>query len=175
MKKSLLSFILCLILVFSSSLTVFAAENEIKNEMGVVEVEVDGLTRAYSGPHPVVKLNALFGQYDTYAESNIGSFTISNLPANAKITKIVVTSTKSYGSVGTITLYVAKAEDNGDGTFDLYTDDKIWASTLNYTDFGLYNLSANGTYYIYFDSVRYSTGSLAAATLNNVKAYVYYN
>lgn len=171
MKKSLLSLVLCLVLVLSSSLTAFAAEDEV----GVVEVEVDGLTRGSSGPHPIVTLNAWFDQYNTYAESNIGSFTISNLPANAKITKIVVTSTKSSGSTGTITLYVAKAEDNGDGTFDLYTDDKIWASTLNYTDFGLYNLSANGTYYIYFDSVRYSTGSYAAATLTNVKAYVYYN
>ena len=172
MKKRIFSLVLCLILVFSSSLTVMAVE-ETPLE-GVVEV--DGLTRYNSSEqHSIGMLNAWFDMYDSYAESNIGSFTISGLPSNAKITKIVVTSTKSYGSTGTITVYVAKAEDNGNGTFDLYTDDKIWASTLNYTDFGLYNLSANGTYYVYFDSVRYSTGSYAAATLTNVKARVYYN
>lgn len=88
--------------------------------------------------------------------------------------EIVVNSQKSNGSAGTVRVYMAKEEDNEDGTFDMYTDDKLWGSSLNYTDFGLYNLSANGTYWVYFKSTRYSVGDLAAATLKNVRVTVYY-
>lgn len=42
----------------------------------------------------------------------------------------MVTSTKSSGSSGNIELFVAKDEDNGDGTFDRYTDSKSWNSSL---------------------------------------------
>ena len=38
-------------------------------------------------------------------------------------------------------LFVAKDEDNGDGTFDRYTDSKSWNSSLTFADFGNYNLS----------------------------------
>ena len=71
------------------------------------------------------------------AESTIGSFTIrsSSVPAGATITKIVVTSSKSSGSTGNIVLYVAKDEDNGDGTFDRYIDNQTWASSLTFSDF----------------------------------------
>ena len=35
---------------------------------------------------------------------------------------------------------MAKDEDNGDGTFDRYTDSKSWNSSLTFADFGNYNL-----------------------------------
>lgn len=134
----------------------------------------NALTMSSSQSHSVGMLNAVFDQDSLTAESNWDSFTISNLPSNARISRIVVNSQKSNGSAGTVRVYMAKEEDNGDGTFDMYTDDKLWGSSLNYTDFGLYNLSANGTYWVYFKSTRYSVGDLAAATLKNVRVTVYY-
>lgn len=109
----------------------------------------------------------LFGTNDTVATSALGSFTISStsVPSGSTISKIVVTSTKSSGSSGNIELFVAKDEDNGDGTFDRYTDSKSWNSSLTFADFGNYNLSPVGNYYVQFESTRYSTGTVAAATL----------
>ena len=111
-------------------------------------------------------LNSFFGTNDTVATSALGSSTIS---------KIVVTSTKSSGSSGNIELFVAKDEDNGDGTFDRYTDSKSWNSSLTFADFGNYNLSPVGNYYVQFESTRYSTGTVAAATLKNIYVTVYYH
>ena len=45
-------------------------------------------------------------------------------------------------------MYVAKDEDDGDGILDRYTDFKPWASSLLFPDFGNYNLSAAGIYYV---------------------------
>ena len=82
---------------------------------------------------------------------------------------------KSSGSSGNIELFVAKDEDNGDGTFDRYTDSKSWNSSLTFADFGNYNLSPVGNYYVQFESTRYSTGTVAAATLKNIYVTVYYH
>ena len=71
--------------------------------------------------------------------------------------------------------FVAKDEDNGDGTFDRYTDSKSWNSSLTFADFGNYNLSPVGNYYVQFESTRYSTGTVAAATLKNIYVTVYYH
>lgn len=181
MKKRILSFVLCAMLIFSMNVTAFAAENteaEVAAGEGKVTVEImpTSLYAPGSSRHSIGLLNAFFGTYDSVAESTLGSFKISNtsVPAGATITKIVVTSSKSSGSTGTIVLYVAKDEENGDGTVDRYIDNKPWASSLTFSDFGNYGLSAVGTYYVQFASTRYSTGTVAAATLNNVSATVYY-
>lgn len=168
LRKISLTVITCMIMCMMSGVTVNAAY-----ENAVVSENVLATTSA-SQSHSLGMLNAVFDTDTLTAESNWASFTISNLPSNARISRIVVTSQKSSGSTGAIRVYMAKQEDNGDGTFDLYTDDKLWGSSLNYTDFGLYNLSANGTYWVYFRSTRYSTGTIAAATLRNVRVTVYY-
>ena len=181
MKKRILSFVLCVMMLFSMNVTGFAAEGAEMEEVaqeGTVTVEVmpTSLYSTGSDRHSIGSLNAFFGAYDSVAESTIGSFTIrsASVPAGATISKIVVTSSKSNGSTGTIVLYVAKDEDNGDGTFDRYIDNKTWASSLTFPDFGNYGLSAAGTYYVQFASSRYSTGTIAAATLNSVYVTVYY-
>ena len=175
MKKRILSFVLCVIMLFSMNATAFAAEDaevEAAAEEGMVTVEVMPTSLYATSPdkHSIGSLNAFFGEYDSVAESTIGSFTIrsTSVPTGATITKIVVTSSKSSGSTGNIVLYVAKDEDNGDGTFDRYIDNKTWASSLTFSDFGNYGLSAAGTYYVQFASTRYTTGTIAAATLKNV-------
>ncbi len=178
--KRILSFALCIAMLFSMNVTAFAAEAENTVEEGSVTFDVDVTplyaTTSGSQSHSVGMLNAFYDTYDTEAYSEIGSFTIreSAVPAGATITKIVVTSTKSSGSTGTLYLYVAKDEDNGDGTFDRYTDNKLWGSSLTFPDFGLYGLSAAGNYYVQFAATRYSTGTVAAATLKNVRVTVYY-
>ena len=104
-----------------------------------------------SSRHSVGMLNSFFGTNDTVATSALGSFTISStsVPSGSTISKIVVTSTKSSGSSGNIELFVAKDEDNGDGTFDRYTDSKSWNSSLTFADFGNYRareiISVNST------------------------------
>lgn len=180
MKKKILSLVVCIAMLFSMNITAFAAEEGETVKKGSITLDVD-VTPAYatatdSQSHSIGMLNAVYGAYDTEAYSEIGSFTIreSAVPAGATITKIVVTSTKSSGSTGTIYLYVAKDEDNGDGTFDRYTDNKLWGSSLTFPDFGLYGLSAAGNYYVQFAAVRSLTGSVAAATLKNVRVTVYY-
>lgn len=107
---------------------------------------------------------------DTVAASNLGSFTIStsSVPAGATITKIVVTSTKSTGSTGTIRVYVGKEVGS-----DLWIDNALWSSTVTFNDFA--GLSADGTYYFQFESTRYTSSGIAAATLKNVTVKVYYN
>ncbi|MDE7089135.1 MAG: hypothetical protein K2O54_03360, partial [Prevotella sp.] len=171
MKKRFLSFALCIAMLFSLNVTAFAAETEETVTEGSVTFDVDitpvSVPSAGYQNHSIGMLNAFYDTYDTEAYSAIGSFTIreSAVPAGATITKIVVTSTKSSGSTGTLYLYVAKDEDNGDGTFDRYTDYKLWASSLTFPDFGLYGLGAAGDYYVQFQGVRYSTGTMAAATL----------
>lgn len=181
MKKNILSFALCVMMLFSMNITAFAAEDaEMTPTAGegmvTVEVTPTSLYATSSERHSIGSLNAFFGEYDSVAESTIGSFTIrsASVPAGATISKIVVTSSKSSGSTGNIVLYVAKDEDNGDGTFDRYIDNKTWASSLTFPDFGNYGLSAAGTYYVQFASTRYSTGTIAAATLKNVYVTVYY-
>lgn len=181
MKKRILSFVLCVIMLFSMNATAFAAEDaevEAAAEEGMVTVEVMPTSLYATSPdkHSIGSLNAFFGEYDSVAESTMGSFTIrsTSVPTGATITKIVVTSSKSSGSTGNIVLYVAKDEDNGDGTFDRYIDNKTWASSLTFSDFGNYGLSAAGTYYVQFASTRYTTGTIAAATLKNVYVSVYY-
>lgn len=180
MKKRILSLALCIMMLFSMNITVFAAEDTevaaAADERMVTFEVTPTLYTAGSERHSIGRLNAFFGADDLVAESTIGSFTIrsSSVPAGATITKIVVTSSKSSGSTGNIVLYVAKDEDNGDGTFDRYIDNKTWASSLTFSDFGNYGLSAVGTYYVQFASTRYSTGTIAAATLNNVNVTVYY-
>ena len=180
MKKRILSLALCIIMLFSMNATAFAAEDTevaaVADE-GAVTFEVTPTPYAAgSNRHSIGSVNAFFGEDDLVAESTIGSFTIrsSSVPAGATITKIVVTSSKSSGSTGNIVLYVAKDEDNGDGTFDRYIDNQTWASSLTFSDFGNYGLSAAGTYYVQFASTRYSTGMIAAATLKNVYVTVYY-
>ena len=42
-------------------------------------------------------------------------------------------------------------------------------------NFGNYNLSPVGNYYVQFESTRYSTGTVAAATLKNIYVTVYYH
>lgn len=180
MKKKILSLVLCIAMLFSVNITAFAVEAEESAKTGCVTLDVDitplSVTATSSQSHSIGMLNAVYGAYDTEAYSEIGSFTIreSAVPAGATITKIVVTSTKSSGSTGTIYFYVAKDEDNGDGTFDRYTDYKLWNSSLAFPDFGLYGLSAAGNYYVQFEGIRYSTGAVAAATLKNVRVTVYY-
>lgn len=181
MKKRILSFAICVMMLFSMDVTAFAAESaeaETASQEGMVTVEVTptSLYSTGSDRHSIGSLNAFFGAGDSVAESTIGSFTIrsTSVPNGATISKIVVTSSKSSGSTGTIVLYVAKDEDNGDGTFDRYIDNKTWASSLTFSDFGNYGLSAAGTYYVQFASTRYSTGAIAAATLNSVYVTVYY-
>lgn len=179
MKKRILSLVLCAMLIFSMNVTVYAAENkeaEVVAEEGMVTVPVmpTSLYSTGTSRHPAGPLNAFFGTYDSVAESNVVSFTVSGVPQNATITKIVVTSSKSSGSTGTIVLYVAKDEELADGTVDRYIDNKTWASSLTFPDFGNFGLKAAGTYYVQFASTRYSTGTIAAATLNNVYATVYY-
>lgn len=140
------------------------------------EITPTALYATGSQTHNMGSLNAFFGTNDLVAESNVASFTIRDtvVPAGATISKIVVKSTKSSGSTGIIDLYVGKDEDNGDGTFDRYIDNQRWASSLTFSDFGLYNLSAAGTYYVQFASTRYSAGTIAAATLKSVSVIVYY-
>lgn len=174
-KKKLLSLALCVIMLLSMSGTVLAAE---KPQEGSVTIEVTPSLAAVTGEnsHSIGMLNAFYGEDDLVAVSELGSFEIrsSSVPAGATITRIEVTSTKSSGSTGSIDLYVAKDEDNGDGTFDRYTDFKPWASSLSFPDFGNYNLSAAGIYYVQFEATRYSAGTIAAATLRNVEVTVYY-
>lgn len=179
MRKRIFSIILCVALLLSMNITAFAAEsqeNYIETEKSVTfEVTPTALT-AGSSRHSVGMLNSFFGTYDTVATSALGSFTISStsVPSGSTISKIVVSSTKSSGSIGSIELFVAKDEDNGDGTFDRYTDSKNWSSSLTFADFGNYDLSPVGNYYVQFESTRYSTGTVAAATLRNIYVTVYY-
>ena len=178
--KRILSLVLCVTMLFAVNVTVFAAETEetVKEGSGTLELDVTPTSVSSTGSRScsIGMLNAFYDTYDTEAYSEIGSFTISEsaVPAGATITKIVVTSTKSSGSTGTLYLYVVKDEDNGDGTFDRYTDYKLWSGSLTFPDFGLYGLSAAGNYYVQFQGVRYSTGAVAAATLKNVRVTVYY-
>lgn len=156
-----------------NGITVQAAEEPQEKS---VTFEVTPTSINASDTHNLGSLNAFFGMYDTLAESNIASFTIrsSEVPAGATISRIEVKSSVSNGSTGSIYVYVGKDEDNGDGTFDRYIDNMPWSNTLNFYDFGNYNLSPVGIYYIQFASIRYSTGTIAAATLNSIIVTVYY-
>ena len=169
MRKRFFSIIVCVVMLFTMNVTAFAAEtqenySETEKTM-TFEITPTALTSG-SSRHSVGMLN-----------SALGSFTISStsVPSGSTISKIVVTSTKSSGSSGNIELFVAKDEDNGDGTFDRYTDSKSWNSSLTFADFGNYNLSPVGNYYVQFESTRYSTGTVAAATLKNIYVTVYYH
>lgn len=194
MKKKLSLLITMVLLCSMMAMPVSAAEADMVKEDGTmacmrditdtgmkegavtIEVAPAAVTSSGTSKHSVGSLNAFFGTSDSIVSSSIGSFTINStsVPAGATISKIVVTSRKSSGSTGTIVLYVAKDEDNGDGTFDCYTDNLTWASSLTFSDFGNYDLSAAGTYYVQFSSTRYSTGTIAAATLNSIYVTVYY-
>lgn len=189
MRKRFFSIIVCVVMLFTMNVTAFAAEtqenySETEKTM-TFEITPTALTSG-SSRHSVGMLNSFFGTNDTVATSALGSFTISStsVPSGSTISKIVVTSTKSSGSSGNIELFVAKDEDNGDGckdedngdgTFDRYTDSKSWNSSLTFADFGNYNLSPVGNYYVQFESTRYSTGTVAAATLKNIYVTVYYH
>ncbi len=179
-RKRFFSIIVCVVMLFTMNVTAFAAEtqenySETEKTM-TFEITPTALTSG-SSRHSVGMLNSFFGTNDTVATSALGSFTISStsVPSGSTISKIVVTSTKSSGSSGNIELFVAKDEDNGDGTFDRYTDSKSWNSSLTFADFGNYNLSPVGNYYVQFESTRYSTGTVAAATLKNIYVTVYYH
>jgi len=172
MRKRFFSIIVCVVMLFTMNVTAFAAEtqenySETEKTM-TFEITPTALTSG-SSRHSVGMLNSFFGTNDTVATSALGSFTISStsVPSGSTISKIVVTSTKSSGSSGNIELFVAKDEDNGDGTFDRYTDSKSWNSSLTFADFG--------NYYVQFESTRYSTGTVAAATLKNIYVTVYYH
>lgn len=124
-------------MLFTMNVTAFAAEtqenySETEKTM-TFEITPTALTSG-SSRHSVGMLNSFFGTNDTVATSALGSFTISStsVPSGSTISKIVVTSTKSSGSSGNIELFVAKDEDNGDGTFDRYTDSKSWNSSLTF-------------------------------------------
>lgn len=52
---------------------------------------------------------------------------------------------------------------------------RFFSSSLTFADFGNYNLSPVGNYYVQFESTRYSTGTVAAATLKNIYVTVYYH
>lgn len=52
---------------------------------------------------------------------------------------------------------------------------KVGIVLLLFADFGNYNLSPVGNYYVQFESTRYSTGTVAAATLKNIYVTVYYH
>lgn len=180
MRKRFFSIIVCVVMLFTMNVTAFAAEtqenySETEKTM-TFEITPTALTSG-SSRHSVGMLNSFFGTNDTVATSALGSFTISStsVPSGSTISKIVVTSKKSSGSSGNIELFVAKDEDNGDGTFDRYTDSKSWNSSLTFVDFGNYNLSPVGNYYVQFESTRYSTGTVAAATLKNIYVTVYYH
>lgn len=180
MRKRFFSIIVCVVMLFTMNVTAFAAEtqenySETEKTM-TFEITPTALTSG-SSRHSVGMLTSFFGTNDTVATSALGSFTISStsVPSGSTISKIVVTSTKSSGSSGNIELFVAKDEDNGDGTFDRYTDSKSWNSSLTFADFGNYNLSPVGNYYVQFESTRYSTGTVAAATLKNIYVTVYYH
>ena len=165
MRKRFFSIIVCVVMLFTMNVTAFAAEtqenySETEKTM-TFEITPTALTSG-SSRHSVGMLNSFFGTNDTVATSALGSFTISS-------------TTKSSGSSGNIELFVAKDEDNGDGTFDRYTDSKSWNSSLTFADFGNYNLSPVGNYYVQFESTRYSTGTVAAATLKNIYVTVYYH
>lgn len=168
MRKRFFSIIVCVVMLFTMNVTAFAAETQ-ENYSETEKTMTFEITPT--------ALNSFFGTNDTVATSALGSFTISStsVPSGSTISKIVVTSTKSSGSSGNIELFVAKDEDNGDGTFDRYTDSKSWNSSLTFADFGNYNLSPVGNYYVQFESTRYSTGTVAAATLKNIYVTVYYH
>ena len=134
-------------MLFTMNVTAFAAEtqenySETEKTM-TFEITPTALTSG-SSRHSVGMLNSFFGTNDTVATSALGSFTISStsVPSGSTISKIVVTSTKSSGSSGNIELFVAKDEDNGDGTFDRYTDSKSWHL--------LQNLCEGSTGHVYF-------------------------
>ena len=157
MRKRFFSIIVCVVMLFTMNVTAFAAEtqenySETEKTM-TFEITPTALTSG-SSRHSVGMLNSFFGTNDTVATSALGSFTISStsVPSGSTISKIVVTSTKSSGSSGNIELFVAKDED-----------------------FGNYNLSPVGNYYVQFESTRYSTGTVAAATLKNIYVTVYYH
>ncbi len=179
MRRRFFSVLLCVVMLLSMNMTVFAAGRsemcDTPEKYVTYEITPMALTTGNSR-HSVGMLNSFFGVNDTVATSALGSFSIrsTSVPDGSTISKIVVTSTKSSGSTGTIELYVAKDEDNGDGTFDRYTDSKRWGSSLTFSDFGNYNLSPVGNYYVQFESTRYSTGNVAAATLKNIYVTVYY-
>lgn len=172
MKGKFFSVLLAVCMLFISfPVNGFAAEldDEEVVEESVIEYEI--LPYAISpSSHSLGTFNAFFQDGDTVADSNLGSFTISatSVPAGATITKIVVTSTKSTGSTGTIRVYVGKEV----GT-DLWIDNALWSSTVTFNDFA--GLSPVGTYYFQFDSTRYTSSGIAAATLRNVTVKVYYN
>lgn len=52
---------------------------------------------------------------------------------------------------------------------------KVGIVLFTFADFGNYNLSPVGNYYVQFESTRYSTGTVAAATLKNIYVTVYYH
>ena len=155
------------------NVTAFAAEtqenySETEKTM-TFEITPTALTSG-SSRHSVGMLNSFFGTNDTVATSALGSFTISStsVPSGSTISKIVVTSTKSSGSSGNIELFVAKDEDNGDGTFDRYTDSKNWEGFLPFADFGNYNLSPFGNFIFQFEFIKYFPRGLGAATKKNI-------
>ena len=51
----------------------------------------------------------------------------------------------------------------------------IQTAKVGIADFGNYNLRPVGNYYVQFESTRYSTGTVAAATLKNIYVTVYYH
>ncbi|MBO5597576.1 MAG: hypothetical protein J5943_03090 [Oribacterium sp.] len=176
MRRKIIALLAGFVMALSMGTLVFAAEPS-EEQYVEIEVPVESIAAVSPSTHNIGMLN-LFYPIGTYeATSAIGSFNISStsIPSGATISKIVVTSSKSSGSTGTITVYMAKDEDNGDGTFDRYTDSKTWASSLTYWDFGNYNLDPAGDYYVYFTGRRYSATSIAAATLTSVTVKVYYN
>lgn len=158
------------VLFISFPVNVFAAEpDEEVTEENYIEYEISPYAISPSS-HALGTFNAFFQNGDTVAASNLGSFTIStsSVPAGATITRIVVTSTKSTGSTGTIRVYVGKEVGS-----DLWIDNALWSSTVTFNDFA--GLSVDGTYYFQFDSTRYTSSGIAAATLKNVTVKVYYN
>lgn len=108
----------------------------------------------------LVKLNAAFGTYDTRATSNSSKITVSStgttVPANARVTKVELSLSKSASSTGNIRVYV---EHRG------MSASKTYANKLLYTDFN--SLHPSGDWVVYFVSTRTTTGIPAAATINS--------
>lgn len=147
MKKRSLSFLMTLLLVLSmQAQSVHAAEY---------------LSRS------LVKLNAAYYGNSTLAVSNTAKITVNNSYTlkNAKITSVVITSSKSAASKGDITMHVANTTTG-------YSDSMPWARSITFT--GLNGSSPVGNYQIYFTGQRKIAKTTEAATISSATIKICY-
>ena len=90
-----------------------------------------------------------------------------------EITPTALTSGSSRHSVGMLNSFFGTNDTVATSALGSFTISST--SVLTFADFGNYNLSPVGNYYVQFESTRYSTGTVAAATLKNIYVTVYYH